>query len=112
VDCSPKMLQEAFDLQSKEKFIIVLKARIPISWIDAKKTESGYQPATILRSLNGTPCILSPQILLHTNATQLDIFRSSIIIQHIVHKFMQISKKVDANQVGGELLQLKRKTRK
>jgi hypothetical protein len=90
-------------------YVYIFKFRIPISWIDAKKSELGYQPATVLRSVNGTPYILSPQILLHTNATQLDIFRSSIIIQHIVHKFIKISKKIDANQVGGELVRLNAK---
>jgi hypothetical protein len=50
----------------------------------------GYNSA-MLRSVEGVPVILEPQILLHMNASQIDIFRSTFITYHILNEFKKNS---------------------
>lgn len=50
----------------------------------------GYNSA-LLRSVGGMPVILEPQILLHVNASQMDIFRSIFITYQILNEFKKNS---------------------
>ena len=60
----------------------------------------------MLRSVGGVPVIFTPQILLHFNATQFDVFRASFIVRKILHEFKTNSVEINVNSVGAKLQKL------
>lgn len=65
----------------------------------------GWQ-SSILRSVQGLPIIFSPQILLHVNATQFDVFRASFIVRKILHEFQELSEEINVTSVSAKLSKL------
>ena len=57
----------------------------------------------MLRSVEGVPIIFTPQILLHYNATQFDVFRASFIVRKILHDFKGNSVDINVTSVGAKL---------
>ena len=66
----------------------------------------GWQSSSVLRSVDGIPIIFTPQILLHYNATQFDVFRASFIVRKILHEFKSKSVDISADSVGAKLQKL------
>ena len=62
--------------------------------------------SSMLRSIEDVPIIFTPQILLHYNATQFDVFRASFIVRKILHEFKLISKETNVTSVGAKLQKL------
>ena len=57
----------------------------------------------MLRSVQGIPVIFAPQILLHLNATQFDVFRASFIVRKILHEFKSLSEEINVTAVGAKI---------
>ena len=65
--------------------------------------EMGWQSSAVLRSVQGIPVIFAPQILLHLNATQFDVFRASFIVRKILHEFKSLSEEINVTAVGAKI---------
>jgi hypothetical protein len=63
----------------------------------------------VLRSVGGVPVIFSPQILLHVNATQFDVFRASFIVRKLLHEFKTMSEAILVSSVGPKISKLNSK---
>lgn len=62
--------------------------------------EVGWQSSAVLRSVQGIPVIFAPQVLLHLNATQFDVFRASFIVRKLLHDFKTLSEEINVTTVG------------
>lgn len=63
----------------------------------------------MLRSVGGVPVIFSPQILLHVNATQFDVFRASFMVRNLLHEFKTMSEVIKVSSVGPKISKLNSK---
>ena len=93
-------------VSAKDRFIVTLDARIARSWADARRVELLFNPCASLRSVQGIPVVLSPQVLLHKDASPLDVFRAIVVVQWLIAQFEARSEPINASAVGAKLLQL------
>lgn len=83
--CSSKVLKSSIDLFGKdEKIIITLHAKVVTSWLEANNAQCGLDSISSLRLVNGVPILLTPEALLHVNASSFDVFRAIIIVYRIL----------------------------
>ncbi len=66
------------------KFIVVVQARMLHSWLDAFRLHWGLSTREKLFLIRGRPIVLIPQILLHKEATHMDIFRAFVIVNKVL----------------------------
>jgi hypothetical protein len=109
VQCSPEVLKSSIELFGKdEKIIITLHAKIVTSWLEAFKAQSGLNSISSLRLVNGVPVLLTPEALLHVNATSFDIFRAILIVYRILMDFEKATVEVNAKEVSNILKKYKK----
>ena len=95
VKCSPKVLKSSIDLFGKdEKIIITLHAKVVTSWLEAYYAQCGLNSISSLRLINGVPVLLTPEALLHVNASSFDVFRAIIIVHRILMDFENSTKTI------------------
>ena len=93
-------------VSTQDRFIVTLDVRIAKSWADARRVELLFNPCASLRSVQGIPVVLSPQVLLHKDASSLDVFRAIVVVQWLIAQFEARSEPINASAVGAKLLQL------
>ena len=93
-------------VSTQDRFIVTLDVRVARSWADARRVELLFNPCASLRSVKGVPVVLSPQVLLHKDASPLDVFRAIVVVQWLIAQFEARSEPINASAVGAKLLQL------
>ena len=98
VKCSPDVLKASIDLFGKdEKIMITLHAKVVTSWLDAYNSQIGLNSIASLRLVNGVPILLTPEALLHVNASSFDVFRAIIIVHRILMDFENSTEQISAS---------------
>lgn len=106
MDASAEVLRRCLELFQEDKLFVTLNVRIAASWMDAKTSTLGWgDGGTVgcLRSVEGVPVIVSPQVLLREDATAHDIFRALIIVHKLLHELGLRSSEMTADQAGAGL---------
>jgi hypothetical protein len=91
----PVAVRAALQQFEGERTAVVVQARLVSSALDAALVANGVRPGRLFLAGNSTfasevpgdrvPVVLSPQILLHRDASAADVFRAAVIANHLVH---------------------------
>lgn len=70
-----------------ERVAVVLHARLLRSWMDGFLVHSGLRQGAEVRLVDGCPVVLCQEILIHKDASPLDIFRAFVMVNRVSHIF-------------------------
>lgn len=73
-----------YAVDEKEQVVVVLSARLVFSWVDAYLVKIGARKGN-LRMVDGYPVVLMTEILVHNNATPMDLFRALVQVNRIMY---------------------------
>jgi len=77
----------AFFKSNNERVAVVLHARLLRSWVDGFLVHSGLRQGAEVRLVDGCPVVLCQEILIHKDASPMDIFRAFVIVNRVSHIF-------------------------
>eukprot|EP00597_Dinobryon_sp_UTEXLB2267_P003547 CAMPEP_0170073750 /NCGR_PEP_ID=MMETSP0019_2-20121128/11139_1 /TAXON_ID=98059 /ORGANISM="Dinobryon sp., Strain UTEXLB2267" /LENGTH=522 /DNA_ID=CAMNT_0010283535 /DNA_START=351 /DNA_END=1919 /DNA_ORIENTATION=+ len=91
----------------RSRILVVVRARLLRSWWTAFAIKSRLNPQEVVRIKQGVPVVLTPQVLLHKDASQEDLFRALLIVHRLLHDLYAASDRVTAaDQASAALLLL------
>lgn len=90
-------LDKSFQLNDhEEKFLLSIHTHVLTNVMEAMLIYFGFSTKRLLHLSNGFPVVISPQILLHQQASQQDIFRALIILNKVLRDLMHHSEPLTA----------------
>ena len=69
------------------RFVVTAGLRVARSLAEARRVELALEPCATLRAVRGVPVVLTPQVLLHREATSADAFRALVVVLRLVKLF-------------------------
>lgn len=70
-----------------ERVAVVLHARLLRSWMDGFLLHTGLRQGAEVRLVDGCPVVLCQEILIHKDASPLDIFKAFVMVNRVSHIF-------------------------
>lgn len=86
------------------RFIFYAHARLVKSRFDILSHKVGLDSVSVLRSFNGIPVLVTPQVLLRKDATAFDVFRAIVVTHRFLHYIEQKSHIVSKDHTAAAYL--------
>ena len=93
--CRPEILAEYINIFRGEKFIVTLGCKEIVSSVQSLGHFSVLDTVGVLRRNRRKYYVYTPQILLHTDATPEDTFRSLLVLHRVVYELKKRTEDID-----------------